>query len=65
MSSNTLLLLQSVGQLGELGGHGHLVHVAVAHGHHPVDVVHQLGAVGVEGDVRRHASSHGQSRLKQ
>ena len=46
VTSNTFLLLQSVGQLGELGGDlGHLVYVASSH--HPVDVVHQLSAVGV------------------
>ena len=52
--AHTLLLLERVGQVGELGGRdgGHLVDVAAwARHHHPVQVVHQLRAVRVERDV--------------
>ena len=67
VTPDTLLLLEGGGELGELGGGddiGHLVDVAPAipHGHHhPVDVVHQLRAVRVEGDVGgvgRHPRPH-------
>ena len=67
VTSDTLLLLESVGEVCEVRGHGshvgHLVYVAPRH--HPVDVVHQLGAVRVEGDVRGHPRSQRQCRLQE
>ena len=66
VTPHTLLLLESVGQVSQLGGGdtGHLVNVTPGtRHHHPVQVIHQLGAVRVQGDVGRHPRSHGQGGL--
>ena len=56
MPTEALLLSQGVGEQGQLGRHGNLIDVTtvgdlLATHHHPVEVIHQLGAVRVLGAV--------------
>ena len=57
MAAEALFLFERVGELQQLLllRTGQMIHLLLLRlgRHHPVDVVHQLGAVGVEGDVGR------------